>query len=516
MGEIKKDSHYERRVALAKEYKCYYTGKDQQWILDEYRKNENAEYKAQRKRLTKTHSKHVVAQIENIYDKLRTLDTSAINIKNAPKTKQFMYDNNLEEIAYQFVKYGNLLDANQGIYFYVENDTPVFQVVQSDNIYTMKYQFDKLVYVSTKVGEKTYEYYPNKTVETFNKIETTSEATKRPHFFRVGFKKDVETKLETCVGILEPASELFKNLVCDGSELDVIKALHGIVRTDAYADLCTNKAVRDGKTLTCSNGTLKDDKGTAYEKCGACTKGLKIPTSSQDVHYFQKPFPGQPVQPLGELTKYTTIDQNILDMKRDDLKETANTIIRVVFNSNNVTQKDLVVKTATESKIDYEGVISAIGSMGKVVSEVYMWMGELIADFFEEKEATIFHGFTLDLSEDTLDSLIARRKSAEGLPKHIIEVLDYAILKKQHIDNPDFVDNLNVWTKFMPFSDLTINERTALISTLPDTDKQKQLYLHFQDVKNRIIEEEEKFYKEKYMAQRKIIYNTLEKVLNEI
>ena len=82
-------------------------------------------------------------------------------------------------------------------------------------------------------------------------------------------EKNPETEFKTCVSIFEGASELF-NPYLGGLELDVTKALHGIVKTFIHIQDANARVEIDGSKYECIDGM------TGSVKCSTCNgTGLK-------------------------------------------------------------------------------------------------------------------------------------------------------------------------------------------------------------------------------------------------
>lgn len=527
------DTRADRIQKLAKFYTALYTGKGQEDILLNYRRSENDIQKKQRQRLTKTRTKHVIGNIENVFDKLRVIDKATINIKDDKLAKEIL-DNDVEDKAFEYVKYYNLTDPNAFIVFGEEDDNYTFKIVKSNQIKDYQYDYDKLKFLWVKSGKKDFvEYLPNEVNYYYKEKREGLEAvtidddifykestkTAFPYAFRLGYLKDVETDFATAVGLLEKASELFYTLIWDGSELDIIKATHGVIRTWAYAEKCTHNYTKEGLHYSCDSGYIKHN-GVIEKSCAVCNgTGLKIPTSSQDIIYFGEPRGNyNDSVPLDKMVHQLTIDDSILTMRREDLELLEAKIIKTVFNSNYITQNE-ITKTATEVRIDQEGVVSALGAMGNHVSSLFVWKARCIASYINASAEDIFHGFSMNFSLDTVDSLLNDRKTAieAGAPKYVIDVIDYSIMKKQHIDNPNFIDRLNVWEQFRPFADKGDNERMGIIAMLPQNHPKRQLYYYFGEVKTEILDKYgDKFYEMKHDKRRELIYQTLQKIIREI
>lgn len=531
-NKVRAESIVDKIQGLATFYKSIYTGKNQESILLNYRKNENDKQKAQRKRITRTRTKHVCNQIENIYDKLRIIDKAVIRI-DSEEISDYVHKYDLQDKAYSFAKYFNIIDSNAHLIFGEKEGEPYFTVVESKQFVSYKYDYDELIELGIKDSEDNIIIYRKDRIDTLSRDKreegservkyndkdywATSESVDMCYAFRLGFKKDIETNFNSTVGVLDPASELFRSLIWEGSELDIIKATHGIIRTWAYARTCNHRNMVEGQLHSCEDGWMKCQ-GEIKGKCQSCNgTGMRLPSSSQDVIFFEEPLGNyNDTVPLDKMVHQQTIDNSLLQLRREELEQLESKIIRSVFNSNQVTQRDLV-KTATEVKIDQEGVVSALGALGQKVSETFIWMCKCLATHYNvpEKEQLFYHGYSMDFNLDTVSSLVEQRKMAveANVPKHVVDVIDFAILKKQHNDNPAYLNKLSVWEKFRPFADKELNEKLAIVALLPVDAPKRLLYYHFNEVKTEVLEKHgDKFYQMDYKQQKKAIFDCLKEI----
>lgn len=212
------------------------------------------------------------------------MDEPMVNVivKDNEKAEQDLlkeiYDNNLKDFAFENVKhYGALIDANAFLKFSENKYGDVeFSIVTNDNLYDIYsvngnikvviFKFEK-----TENGKKTIEYeayteneyiiYKSidantpENADIWEGMEVRTEKTDCMYVFPLGYINDPtnsEGKLKNT--ILEPASELFKDLILKSSDLDVSIATHGINKQFAYAPLCNyQNTVYDAENDTHSN-----------------------------------------------------------------------------------------------------------------------------------------------------------------------------------------------------------------------------------------------------------------------
>ena len=529
--ENKPHEYYKLVTDEAKFNKAMYTGLGQkEWLLN-YRKEETKEQKDQRERITRTKTKHICRKIENVFDELTVLDKAAkaiqtSNTKQQEDIENWIYNENLEAFAFETVKYWNLIDSNAFCVFGKNKyDDVEFSVIPSDMIFRYYVKSGQLQFVIIKIKRDKftdYRLYHNEGVIDFKegRDKDASEfvgdytvyrtSTGKNYAFLLGWKKNPETEFKTCVSIFEGASELFQSLIWEGSELDVTKALHGIVKTFAYAPRCNARVEIEGSHYECIDGM------TGPVKCSNCNgTGLKIHTSNQDIIYLPEPIAGQdnPIT-LDKMIHTEHVAPEILNLRKSDIKEIENEIVKTVFSSNFTTKSD-VAKTATETLVDLKGMYSALGNLGKQVSEFFIWAVECYCDMMGYRDVQISHGYALNLKLEDLDTLLDRRAKAieAGVPMEIVNVIDFSIMKKQHVDNPVYLDKFSIWKQYMPLSDKTEQERTSIIAGLDAKDPLRIKYIYWVDIKRNIEDKVKDFDKKSHQIRLKLIEDEVNAII---
>jgi len=514
----KQNDLLEKTVKDAQYQKAIYTGEGQRSILLKYRERETENQKNDRERITISRTKHIAHQIENVLNQLDIMDKPAISvIHENDEVKDVLakhiYDNNLNNLAFKFVKYYNIVDANTFLVCgYNRFGDIEFTPLTSDSVYDFYIVNDRIKWVifqvERKEGQKTvYDYklyhengiisYNNKlgsepTEETYGDYYVTNIETQRMFAFRLGYLHDSVTNFKTCVSILDCASVLFKSLIWQGSDLDIDIAKHGIIKQFAYAKRCNYESIDDKNgRMYCENGMLYVNGMSNIENanCPKCHgTGLMMHTSNQDVIKFPMPHEGETGLKLNELTHTVFLPDSILDAKKQYIAEIKDEIIKTIFNASIVT-KDEIAATATEKVIDLQGIYATLNILGKQVSECFIWMVECISELMEYENVEVVHGYTLNLKLESVETLMEKRSKAiqANAPMEVIKSIDLAILQKQHIDTPKFINRYSIWEKYRPFADKSDTVALQILSGLSQTNKYKILYNFFGQIKQNII-----------------------------
>jgi hypothetical protein len=505
------DAEYQRAI---------YTGEGQKDILLKYRERESVNQKKDRERITISRTKHIAHQIENVLNQLDIMDKPAISIIHekddvVDDLSKYVYDNNINNLAFKFVKYFNIVDANTylvcGINKYEDIE---FTAITSESVYDFYIVNDVLKWIVFKIERKykekiVYDYklyydggiltYQNKnggeaTDQTFGDYYVSFTETKRMFAFRLGYIDDSTTNFKTCVSIIDCASVLFKSLIWQGSDLDIDIAKHGIIKQFAYAQRCNYESLDDKNgRIYCDNGLLFVNGTSSHENanCPKCNgSGMIMHTSNQDVIKFPMPNEGEQTLKLSDLTHTVFLPESILQSKKQYIAEIKDEIIKTIFNASIVT-KDEIAATATEKVIDLQGIYATLNLLGKQVSECFIWMVECIAELKDYEGVEVVHGYTLNLKLESVETLMEKRAKAiqANAPIEIIKAIDLAILQKQHIDSPKFINRYSVWERYRPFADKSDIVAIQILAGLPATNKYKILYNFFGQIKQNIIAE---------------------------
>jgi len=533
-------------IDLAIKQTSYYTGQGQDKMLLSYRERESVEQKEQRKRLYIARTKHVIRTIENIYNQLDKMDKPAINIvSNNERFKEglesYIYQNNLDSLAFQFVKFYNLIDANTFLTCRKnEYDDIVFHPVQSFNLYDFYFVNNQLKWVIFRFEREVnnqkvfdYELYHNNGYVIFEDIKgkqitegsqvkdgyiVTEVETKKNFAFRLGYLVDPISNNELCSSIIDSASELIRALITQGGEHDSTLATQGITKQFAYAERCTFQAPDN---IECVHGYLNQNGAPLGKKCSSCNgTGLNIHTSSQDILLFPMPGIGEdsPLK-LSDLIHTEHVPDIILKGRSEYLKELEKEIVMTVFNNAVAMSPSEVQVTATEKVIEIQGVYAALNQLAKQVSECFIWMVECVGELMGYSDFEVLHGYTLDLKLESVESLSEKRKRLidANAPHEVISALDLAILKKQHIDSPATVNRFVIRQRYKPFNDKSENTIMQILASLSNTNYYKILYTFWGQIKTEIeTKYGDSFYSASDEQRRKYIDDEVEKIKQTI
>jgi len=528
----KQEAILEKAAKSAKLQKTWYSGIDQESQIESYRTRETKPQKDQRNRVGVRRSKHVIAKAENIINQLEIMDKPSKNVfcQNETAKKEiedWIYNNNIAKIAFEYTKLYNIIDANSFVVCRVdENENVQFKVTESSNVWALKVTNSNIEYVIfryernlktkkvydfemyTNEGYIIAEYHEGAKYEgERNGDHVFSQVlTNKMYAFRLGYKQNTETEFKTCDSILETSSELITSLIRVGTDFDVDLLTHGILQKSAYARRCNNAYLVEQTEHRCEGGIIYAN-GSPLSKCNSCNgTGLDIHTSSQDIILYPLPDDPNITMDLSKLSDIKFTPAANFDFKKKEIQELEQLIIDTIFSNTEVTKSETATNvTATQKVIDLQGVYSTLNQIGDQVSELFIWMCECKANIMGVTDAEFQHGYTLSLKLDNLETLAEKLKTLtdSGAPMEVISPVYLAMLEKQHIDSPQFLNRFMVWEKFRPFKNKRAEVITTILSGLPNTNRYKILYNFFDDIKSEIESEfGDKFYDMKPEARK--------------
>lgn len=553
----KPNNNFEKAKKDAEFQNIIYTGDGQEKVLFEYRKKEDKEQKDQRRRISITRTKHVCNQTENLINWLQMMDTPMVKVISEKNDKAvddltaYIYDNNLIDFAFNKVKhFGALLDANaflkcaENKYGEIE-----FQVIPVENLYDI-YQINDITKAvafkfERKENERTYFdyelYFENgfyiykeisgiidETVERWDKYEVQYVKTNKMFVFPLGFINDGANKnLTSKKTILEPASELFKDLIWKGSDLDVSVATQGINKQFAYAPKCNyqNKYYDNENDLhvmqNCYSGYIYENNNPTGQLCPKCNgTGLQIHLSDQDIISFPLPDSGEENKlRLADLIHTVYINEAAFSFNERMVEKLEAKIMSTIFNHSQINKSEVQVQeTATKSIIDLQGVYAMLNVIGKHVSDTFIWMVECIAELKGYQDISVIHGYTLTLKLETIEDLADKRKklTESNAPIEIIRAIDLAMMQKRHLDDPKSIERYSIWEQYKPFPDKSETSIISFIANLPDDDKDKIMYMYWGNIKRNIeMSIGDAFYTLSHEQRQKLIDAEVQKKLDE-
>lgn len=328
---------------------------------------------------------------------------------------------------------------------------------------------------------------------------------------RVGYYKDPETNLNTCVTPLWPAEHIFRDMIWTKSEYDLCRALHGFYQKFIYAPLCEYV---DDHGHKCNRGKC------GHDICPACDgAGVLVHTTVQDVVILDMPKDRSTAVPLSNFVHYEHIPMDLLRQHKEDLKDMEAAVNQAIF------QRDLlnigeIVSTATEIRDVQNSKYNVISTYGDNWSKVWKHLVDCVANYLGNEEGLIIeHDFSSDFIIETLNELYEQRAKAinANAPYAIIREIDRKIMMKQNRGNAVQVQILDAKEKWKPLREKSESERLTVISGLPELHPMRVRYEYFEEIFSEIYAQkrDKPFHTLNWEAQKTIIDEIVNRIIEE-
>lgn len=315
-------------------------------------------------------------------------------------------------------------------------------------------------------------------------IEYFKTFSKRVPAYSYGFVDCLEEdKLHESV--LRPAKHIFIDNIQKKANFDSILKAHGIYRTFARVPKCTFKDKRTG--LSCRNGKMQN--GTT---CPACEGTGKTKLHDTDLDIITFPLQDD-VEPrervnLQDMVYTHEINTNLILLYEAQVDKTEKQVSLAIFNTNIFDRKELLAGTATEIRAQFKSVNNKLYKYEYAKSKMVKFIAEQIAIYLDIDDFKFQTDIPSDFDLETLDDLlvILHKAKESGAPQHFINDIQMKIVKMQHEDKPEVVAEIEAFEKFKPFSDVSENERMAIITLLEPNDPVRVKYMYFSEICKKI------------------------------
>lgn len=401
----------------------------------------------------------------------------------------FFYDNNvlkwlIVRLDIIYVE-GGVEKPGYSYTIYLPNNAIKFTRVASNRAIV---PIEVVAVVETELGIQGY--FKVSETELYLVEEFEYPANKVPAF-RVGYKKDLVTKAETCVNPMHPALPYFMKTIKTVSEFDLTMALHAFPQKFQYAPRCLGESTE----MPCDRGYTSEGK-----TCGKCKgTGYMIHTSAQDGVIIRLPKDPKDVVDLEQFVHYEYPPIDLLKFQDEFIKGLKEDALSAVFNSETYSKNE-IVKTATEVTTKKDNAYDTLFPFAENYSEAYKHTVATIARFIDIKDLIVDHRFPKDFKFKTVSELLAELKMANesNAPGYIRQELSVDIAEKQFVDKPEELKRIKTKLKFYPFPDKTPTDIAFIISNNLTTKYNKVLWANFDqiflEIENDMQGEEVDFY----------------------
>ena len=298
---------------------------------------------------------------------------------------------------------------------------------------------------------------------------------------------------------LEPAHEVFRDLINLKSEFDLTKALHTFLQKIQYAPPCDF----ENDHGVCTSGYI------AGEICPKCHgSGVEVHKTTQDVILVKWPASKDEWIPLEDVAHYIELPEWLPKWQAEQLEVLLKRISLAVFGTEVFTAPSAGARTATEVMIEWEKVYDKLTPFAVRISELFRKGVRLIAQYLEKDAGlTVDHKFPYDFKFESISELLEMLKVAKesGSSFEVQDEIERRILEKQYANTPDRMRKIAAKRKFIPFKGKSVEEVAFILASRAENDTERILYESFESIFAEIDAETPDFYLFPYAVQAEIV-----------
>lgn len=325
---------------------------------------------------------------------------------------------------------------------------------------------------------------------------------------------DEKTDGRTRVSMLDPAEEVFIDLINVKSEADLTRALHTFLQKIAYAPRCSFET-EEGDY--CANGYLAQS-NKICPSCGG--SGVKVHTTTQDVILIALPDDKETFFPLQDFVHYVNLPDWLPRWQHDELLEkTIKRISLAIFNTE-IFQAPQIAQTATAAVIEYDKIYDTLRPYADHLSRMWKKIVRVTAQYLELSNGlSVRHNFPADFKLKSETELLNEYKLGKeaGVGNDVLNAIEFDLLKKKYLNSPEQVAEIQALKRWKPFSDKSGEMVSFILSARKPTDMDRILYENFAAISREIYEDYQyNFHKLPYELQAQVITSKVDEYRNRI
>lgn len=554
-----KHQDYDRVCSLAKLYAQIYTMQGQAELIVEYKPNETKEQKKSRIEINKSDTPASTSQVMSQFDYVnaanRMVDsiefvgeeqTQALTQMNA-LVSRFYGRKTLQQFLQEKQRHYSAIDPNAWIVMGLHEGKPVPICINCENAVDFKDigGITEYLIVQEMRGKNTYFYGYEKgqkivvikdvegldisaetttpvlmTVESQNYLvfEYNTQNSETPAI-RFGYTPDDYTEGRTFVGIFQPVTEQYKDLINQKSELCLSLNKHTFLKRYQFADRCTYH-VPNEIHFRCDSGELVSISGESKGTCPKCNgTGVKMHHSSQDVIVIEKPKDGDEAIMLDKMEYYSALPIDIVGIQQSRVNSLIDQIPKYIFGVD-LNKRAAGFATATEINNFLDAIYMTISPYADKISENYKFVVVASAEMMgiNSENLVVSHKYPRRFKMETLGELIVMLKDAmaAGASSEILQNIELQIAEIQNSDSPEKVELIKAKNRYKPFKNLTKEAQALAAAALPPENKYSILYFYLDVVFNKAMQKTPTFLQLDVEMQNTLIEQAVEEVRAEI
>lgn len=319
--------------------------------------------------------------------------------------------------------------------------------------------------------------------------------------FRIGYKRDEETKARTFVNPWHDGLCYFEKSLKTVSELDLTMTLHTFPQKLQYVQACQGQPAIPASggapgtpRRACLNGIVQGTTGTVCPVCEG--KGYKLHTTTQDAILLPMPTnaTNADLLDLEKLLVYKGPDINLVKFQNEYCQQLEQQTHQAVFNSQTfvkksgggITQQQGNTDTATGVEYNMQSVYDTLEPFTEKFSE--MWR-EFVITFAviageDMEKVDVSHDFPADYKLKTSDILLTERKTAKdsGAPAFLVETIDDDLATIIYAGDELGLTKYRVKRRYYPFTGKNEDEVNVLLASEYVPEDNKVLYCNFEQI----------------------------------
>ena len=548
-----KHADYHRTIELALLYKQIVTKVEQDKLVISYKPSENETQKQQRINITKSKTSAVSAQVMSQFDYIKStprIVDSIIYVENAGDkvsetqklnalVSRFYGRQTLQQYLEEKQRHYSAIDPNAWLIIELDEQGEAMPTtVNSENaidfltrggiteylitlsiINNVKYLYAyakgiKIVYIQDNANA-TFPTSPNYVIENGYRVWVETNGTSETPAIRFGYTPDDSTDGRTFVGVMQPATEDYKDLINSKSELDLSFALHTFLKKYAYVDSCD---YQDSETphFRCTNGTLVAVGGATKGTCPSCKgSGIKTHTTTQEAILVKKPTEDMPsVLKLQDMEFYSTLPIDIVDRQIAKVDSIVKGIPTSIFGVD-LNRRSMGFATATEINAFLDAIAMTLIPYSEKISQNYIFSVTAMAEIMSIDEGLIVsHKYPKRFKMETLGELLIMLNDAKiaGANSEILWNIEKQIAEIQNADNPAQILLMKVKRRYKPFKSLSADAQMLELANLPPDSRTKMLYSYLDEIFTAALLKYPALLQYDQAAQDKIIFEFADKM----
>ncbi len=556
---------YDRTLEIRRFCHMVTTGKNQDSVVENFRRFETDSMKEQRKRLYVPITSYAISRPRKYFKRLLRLEGVRADFETNSKSvseeigdmfHEFMPGETLDMWLLRNLERLTVIDPNAYIVFERADQRDVFGEITKTTVYPVIFNSEQVVWKTEKMGRLTslcgrtmkiertvkagvvnervlhtyWLYTPGRVIrarevgdstikevaENEAEISTLGGATKKFYVLEAnnGTKEvpaicagayfDEECDSGAFVSWFYPAKDLFLDLIRMKSSKDLTVAIHTYRKRWEIVKPCKFQSEKG----SCDHGYINGIR-SRQNICPECEGTGMEPTFTTEQESIRLTMPTR-MDDLIDLSKLSYIEPTDLSLPEFQSKEIENlvsAIMATVFDTG-LYQAPTTTETRTATEVD--AVMDGVDDVLQPFCDLYSRAWELAyrcAFDYMEVDGKANHAFPEDKVIQTLLELLQEVKKMQeaGADFETIRKKQRQIHQKVADGDPDEMRKLEVKAYWLPFADKTQEVAYGIVQTRAANDPDRVLFENFVDAFKIIDEKHPDFYNSEYNKQAEIM-----------